>query len=288
MKQTAAQVRSALQQATRTTRWLITFNDLMTLLLTFFVLLISMSTLDLKKIRDLQEALFSGAGIVGSENLHENALRARPIKSPGGGETVRIISDAPETSHQAAPADTPAEGGQLEIPEYLRALQSEGTRRQMEELAISRFRDIVNDYTEMPGLAVRQTRRGIVLQLTENILFDPGEALLKPVAYPIVDRVAEVLKKTTWRVNIEGHTDSTPVRTARYPTNWELAVERATALLEHLATRCSVPADRMGVSAYADWRPVADNDSEANRRKNRRVDIVLQTTGPTTMNSYEG
>ena len=99
--------------------------------------------------------------------------------------------------------------------------------------------------------------------------------MIDPATYPILEKIAELVNSRTNRVRMEGHTDSVPIRTARYPSNWELSSARAIAMLRLLTDRFHVDHMRMSVTGYADTVPVAPNDTPEGRARNRRVDIVL-------------
>jgi chemotaxis protein MotB len=120
----------------------------------------------------------------------------------------------------------------------------------------------------------------INLQIPDSILFAPGAAELSTAGVPVLDRIAELLKSSHYEVSIEGHTDNTPIRTPRFPSNWELSASRASAVLRYLIERGVEPA-RMRAIGYADTRPIAPNDTPESRAKNRRVTLVLHVA-PTT------
>ncbi|MDX2030121.1 MAG: OmpA family protein [Blastocatellia bacterium] len=119
-----------------------------------------------------------------------------------------------------------------------------------------------------------EVERGFIVSLAEAGFFDPGDAAVRPEADALLDSLAETLKSSQALVRVEGHTDSTPIATLRYPSNWELSSARASAVLARLVAR-GVPAARISVAGYAGERPVADNDTPAGRALNRRVDLVV-------------
>ncbi len=120
------------------------------------------------------------------------------------------------------------------------------------------------------------TNRGVVITLTSDILFDSGKADIKPEAYPILDKVAEILKyKIADRnVGVEGHTDNQPIKYSHWKSNWELSTARAVNVVHYLIKK-GVPPQRLTAIGYGEYRPIADNSTEEGRRKNRRVEIVI-------------
>jgi len=118
-------------------------------------------------------------------------------------------------------------------------------------------------------------QRGLVVSFNQAALFPPGEDVISPDAYGGLEKVAAALNKLPNPVRLEGHTDSVPIRTARFHSNWELSALRSIALLELLSTRFGVPRARMSIAGYADSAPVASNDTDEGRARNRRADIVI-------------
>jgi chemotaxis protein MotB len=113
----------------------------------------------------------------------------------------------------------------------------------------------------------------LVLTFPERIVFDPSQALLKPSAQPILDKIASfILEHSYLIVEVQGHTDDRPINTMRYPSNWELSVDRATQVAKALI-RLGVDPSHLAVKGFGEYRSLCPNDSESNRLKNRRVEI---------------
>ena len=122
--------------------------------------------------------------------------------------------------------------------------------------------------------AIRITERGLVVSLTEAGFFAPADADMRGDALPLLAALAEPLRQSDAQLRVEGHTDSLPISTARYPSNWELSAARATTVLTHLE-KGGIPTSRLSVAGYADGRPIADNATAEGRAQNRRVDLVV-------------
>ena len=121
---------------------------------------------------------------------------------------------------------------------------------------------------------INVTERGVVVSLTETGFFAPADASIREDARPVLDALAEALRESTAQLRVEGHTDSLPISTPRFPSNWELSAARAATVLSQLVER-GVPASRMSVAGFAGERPVADNSTAEGRALNRRVDLVV-------------
>ena len=117
--------------------------------------------------------------------------------------------------------------------------------------------------------------RGLVVSFNQAALFAPGEDVISPDAYDGLEKVASAIAKLPNPVRLEGHTDSTPINTARFHSNWELSAARSIAILELLSAKFNVPRTRLSIAGYADTAPVAPNDTEEGRAHNRRADIVI-------------
>ena len=122
---------------------------------------------------------------------------------------------------------------------------------------------------------VQITARQIKINIAEPVLFASGSADLGPGAPAVLGPVSAVLNKLPNDVIVEGHTDSVPIKSGKYATNWELSAARADAVVELMAARYSVPQERMIAAAYGEYRPVADNGTREGRAKNRRIEIVV-------------
>lgn len=132
---------------------------------------------------------------------------------------------------------------------------------------------------KMKGVEIREQERGVVISLKDSILFSAGSADLSPAAKKTLNQLSAQLKQAmngqTRPIRVEGHTDNTPIRTSRYPSNWELSTARATNIVRYLIGGKQLPADKLSAAGYGEFRPVAKNSSIEGKQKNRRVDIVV-------------
>jgi chemotaxis protein MotB len=121
------------------------------------------------------------------------------------------------------------------------------------------------------------TERGLVIHIVESALFREGSATLEPQALDILDRIADRLVGIPNHVRVEGHTDDRPIRTDRFPSNWELSTARATEVVRYFIDFHNVDPERISALGYGEFRPIRLNSSAENRAKNRRVDVVILT-----------
>lgn len=222
--------------------WLVTFSDLVTLLLTFFVLLLSMSTMD----RSIVEQSFT---------LFSKKLAF--MQQMGSGEISPRIKLTKEILEKPAEIFEKKERIiDLLFPEE--KLQPEFSKSTLKE-----------------NLSILAKPEGVAILLSEGILFKPGQTELIPEANIILEQIFQLLTSTSAPVNISGHTDSTG---GPQTDNFLLAAERALSVLKYYLQKGLEP-DRFSVSSYGPEMPVAPNDTEKGRSKNRRVEILLKTVG---------
>ncbi|TBL73037.1 flagellar motor protein [Paenibacillus thalictri] len=235
-------------------RWLITYADLITLLLIFFVIMYSMSKIDVAKYEVIAQVLNftfqkadspipAGQGVVGGANLakfKENGDKSRSDK---------MQEDLAEKEKRFA--DT------LEkIQEYIQQNNLE------------------------TQISATNTPRGIAVTLNDLFLFDLGRADLKQASYPILNKLASLFPTLNTTISIEGHTDNLPLSTGSvYKDNWGLSNERSLSVLRYFIYNAKLDPKKFVSTGYGDTRPVVDNDTPENRAKNRRVEIVLLREG---------
>ena len=130
-------------------------------------------------------------------------------------------------------------------------------------------------------MQVAMDARGIIITLHEGAFFPSGGDTIYPAAFASLTKVGDVLRDLPNAVRLEGHTDSVPIHTQRFRSNWDLSAARAIAVMEFFATHSNIAPLRFAIAGYADNLPVAENDSDEGRSKNRRVDIVIVGTTQT-------
>ncbi|MFA5144180.1 MAG: OmpA family protein [Candidatus Omnitrophota bacterium] len=136
-------------------------------------------------------------------------------------------------------------------------------------------------------ILLEQTKRGLVITMANDILFDSGKAKLKKNAYPVLDKIANVLNEEVpdRDIGVEGHTDSVPIKHSGWKSNWELSSARATNVLHYLIGK-SVKPQRLSSIGYGEYKPIDTNETKAGRSKNRRVEIIILPR-EVTKKSYE-
>ncbi len=139
---------------------------------------------------------------------------------------------------------------------------------------IASIKRILKDLEKKDLINVFQDRRGIVIRIKDTALFDSGSTEIKKEALNAVDRLAESLATMKEDIQVEGHTDNIPINSVQFPSNWELSSARATSILRRFISH-GIDPKRLTAIGYGEYRPIAENDTEEGRGKNRRVDIVV-------------
>lgn len=219
--------------------WIISYGDMVTLLLTFFVLLYSFSLVDLRKFQALSTSMAAAFGVSALDKSGD-----------------RVIEMFPETAPLAVKAPS------KDVMEAARKAEEFLKREGLEAAA-----------TVLPQ------ERGVVIRFQDTVLFDVGRAELRPEAAETGRKLAQYLRTVPNQIRIEGHADNMPIHNERFASNWELSVARATRFLSFLQRAGNLPPEQLSAAGYGEYRPVADNGTEEGRRKNRRVDVVLLRSG---------
>jgi chemotaxis protein MotB len=225
------------QEAGNSPGWLVTFNDLITLLMVFFVLLFAMSNINAQKSEKLVGSLQSALGVL----------------LEGKKTAVQVVGPVQLPAQEVSDSDTLADAG-----------FSQETRQAIDDLA------------GHPDISVIQTPQGMSLTLSDSILFQSGVSELRSEGYPVLNKIIPILQNNRFAVRIEGHTDNVSIRNVRFPSNWELSVARAVHVLKYFIDIGKIEPQRLSAVGYGDSKPVYPNDSPANREKNRRVEIILE------------
>ncbi|MBV8847457.1 MAG: OmpA family protein [Bryobacterales bacterium] len=231
-------------------RWLVSYADFITLLFAFFVVMFASSQADKGKAQQVAESVKKAL-----EGDHMPAILAAIL-----GGTVG------DRGHGNAMQHGP---GGMEKP----AAEKQQTAELVPSLKI--LTEELKKEIESGRIQINMQPRGLVISFNQAALFPSGEDVISPEAYDGLEKVASAIDKVPNPVRLEGHTDSVPIRTARFRSNWELSAARSIALLELLSSRFGVPRTRMSIAGYADSAPAASNETEEGRARNRRADIVI-------------
>ena len=234
-------------------RWLVSYADFITLLFAFFVVMFASSQTDKGKQQLMSDAMkkameentFSAAlsGILGGVSDDTGKGNAM-MKGPGG------------TKPDTTPIPLPAAVVEL-IP------------------AMQRLKKELRAEVESGAMEVHMTGRGLVVTLQQTAFFPSGDDSVAPSSFDSLGKVANIINSLPNPIRLEGHTDSRPISNGRFHSNWELSAARAISMMDLLVRSFEVVETRMAIAGYSDTVPVAGNETEDGRSRNRRVDIVI-------------
>lgn len=254
-------------------RWMITYADLITLLLIFFVMMYAMSRLDVEKYEVVTSSLQQtfkggdsilelGSGIIGTEG------RSNPKNPPASDDRGTKQGEGQGTTTGQADRS-----GQAPLTERELAF-----RKQEEELAnlMKLIESYIKDNSLEDQIRVADLPKGISITLSDRFLFDTGKADLKSESAKTLAKLASLFRQLDTVISIEGHTDSLPIVYASdYKDNWELSGARALSVLRFFVDKEKLDPQHFQYAGYADTRPAADNETAEGRQKNRRVEITV-------------
>ena len=226
-----------------TNAWMVTFSDLLTLLLTFFVMLLTMSSMDQQKFKRGFKLFTAGIGPMGM-GTKGPVISKLAIIEPLDLQVKRYLSDE-------------------SLPHITEDDDMEAVQAGIKKKGLS------------DDVKVNFAKKGLVLSFSEDILFQPGTADINPASFPILKKISVIIKHTNFLVRVEGHTDNIPIHSPDYPSNWELSVARAVNTLNKIIAFGDIPPERFSAVGYADTKPLYPNNTQNRREKNRRVELVL-------------
>lgn len=239
-------------------KWMVTYSDMVTLILVFFILLFSMSQIDSVKFEAISES-FKNRMIfdfypspVPMENPTESTSHMERGKLSNEFKSPTLLPDRNDKDNEVEKSE-----------EDSLSLLMKDVEKYLDE----------NELNEV--ITASRTERGVVLVLQEVILFNPGEADLLTSGKPFLKKVGTLLSGIPNKVKVEGHTDSHPMSSYRYPSNWELSGARASSVIRFLVEVHDFEISRFSLAGYGETKPIVPNDTPEHMKKNRRVEIII-------------
>ena len=243
-------------------RWLVSYADFITLLFAFFVVLYAFAKADQKKQVQVAEAI-------------DTAFRSLGIFPDSSRTPANRASTAAGADQAAIPMNI-VMGEDVLAPAKVKQ-DLEQIRRELQQT--------LSNQVATHTVSIQMGRDGLVISLREAGFFDSGSATPKPETLATLRQIAASLGRTAYDLRIEGHTDNIPIHTAEFDTNWELSAARATRIARLFLDTHAIPPERIAAAGYAEFHPVAGNDTPQGRAENRRVDLVVL---PRTRTNFSG
>ena len=251
-----------------------TYGDMVTLLLCFFVLLFSMSSVDVRKFKEAIASFNEQIDILpGGEALSDGERINNGVTQMA--EIEILIDKALEQNEEGKEGEKESDA-ELTEEELMKA-----SLEQAKEVY-----DNVDQYLQDQGIReeveMKYSLNYVKITLPGETLFDSGQASIKAQGFPVIDGLGDMIQDqrfSEYTVQIEGHTDNIPINTVYFPSNWELSAARAIAVGKYIIDQKGFDESKMACTGYGEYRPLVDNDSPENRAINRRVEvkIILQS-----------
>lgn len=230
-------------------RWIVSYADFVTLLFAFFVVMFATANADKGKAKVVAEAVRAALG----QTKHKDAssvLGPQSGNGQGSGSAARMLENSQDADR--------LQKTMAELLPSMKLLQKE-----------------LKPEIDKGNVEMHMAARGLTISFKQAAFFDSGSDVVKTTAVSTIGTVGAALLKIPNAVRLEGHTDNVPIANSRFSNNWELSSSRAIAVLQVLTAKFDVPRSRLAVGGYADVAPVASNDTEEGRARNRRVDVVI-------------
>lgn len=238
-------------------RWLLSYADFITLLMVFFIMMYAMSKVDVSKF----------AAMANSLSMVLTGQSVSVMDAPGP-SMVQGLSGQKISAAQATASANQEELNEIkeQIENFLKADAAQTGGKAGAAGSTTRLSE---------NIVIMEQERGLVISFKDALLFASGSDELAPGAEDLIAKVGWALTKIPNYIRVEGHTDNLPIHTARFPSNWELSVLRATNVVHVLQNDAGISPDRLSIIGYGEYRPLTPNDSELSQAMNRRVDIVI-------------
>jgi chemotaxis protein MotB len=264
--------------------WMVTFSDLMSLLLCFFVLILSMAEVDIIKYKQLADSMAEAFGVQQEMQL-ESIPKGTSVVStefrPGiPDETILDVIqqetvDQDRNSLRIGNPDSP-DSEEKDIRDEVLTYDEIMALIKETELDAEMLRRLLAKEIKEGQIDVETTARTILIRIRERGSFASGSALLNTSFVGVIDKIASALTQIEGKISVEGHTDNVPISTFAYPSNWDLSAARSVAVVRRMLDIAALQPIRVTASGFADTRPQAINSTSDGRARNRRVEIVVK------------
>lgn len=218
--------------------WMTTYGDMVTLLLTFFILMISFANMDERKWSMVAKSLQGALGVMEQYKVELQMMK----ETPGGEDDMLIRSDVYER--------------------------------------VKAFEEQMSTQIDEGDITVESIKNGLLIQMGDKLLFNSGKADLKPEAFDVLKLIAQTTKEHASDIVISGHTDDIPINTPEFPSNWELSGARALSVVKYLIDETEINPKILAATAYGEHRPLVPNESDEDRKINRRVEFAVTWAVP--------
>jgi len=241
--------------------WMTTYSDMVTLLLTFFIMLFAMSTVDKAKFTDVAKSL---------SNSLLNLSTGDSILDSSGKSIITVDFVNPSNKNLPEQNEKYIESAEEMVID---------AQRQIYEMEMDIAKEELREAVEQQGIGdkveIIEEKDFIIVRLESELFFDSGRAEIRPEAYPVLEQMAEILKNMDNEILVSGHTDNVPINTPLFRSNWELSTARATTVVRYFTETLGLDPVKFTATGNGEFRPIADNSTPEGRQRNRRIEIMI-------------
>ena len=238
-------------------RWMVSYADFVTLLFAFFTCLYAISSVDAAKMGQMVASMKVSFG----GQIFDGTSSTLTLDNGGAGANISIVTPLlleDETGTKTRSKSKVILSGEADMGRFKRTIEG-----------------LLSEEIKSNQVRVYLERRGVVISLGENGNFDSGSDIIRPDGIATLDTIATSLTTIGNHIRVEGHADSVPINTPRFPSNWHLSSARATTVISRMVNNFGMSPDLMSATGYGEHHPIASNDTAEGRARNRRVDIIV-------------
>ena len=241
--------------------WMTTYSDMVTLLLTFFIMLFSMATIDKNKFTDIAKSL---------SNSLMNLSTGESILDSSGKSIITVDFVNPSDKNLPEQKEKYIESAEEMVID---------AQRQIHNMEMDIAKDEIRQAVEAQGIGEKveivEEKDYILVRLESEVFFDSGSADIRPGGFLVLQQFAEILRNIDNEILVSGHTDNVPINTPLYKTNWELSTARATTVVRYFTETLGLDPVKFTATGNGEFRPIGDNNTAEGRQRNRRIEIMI-------------
>lgn len=256
-----ARDRKKQEESSGAPEWMTTYSDMVTLLLTFFIMLFAMSTVDKARFTDVARSL---------SNSLLNLSTGESILDSSGKSIITVDFVNPSDKNLPQQNEKYIESAEEMVID---------AQRQIYEMEMDIAKEEIRQAAVAQGIGnkveIIEEKDFIIVRLESELFFDSGRADIRPEGYPVLDQLAEVLRNIDNEILVSGHTDNVPINTPLFKSNWELSTARATTVVRYFTETLGLDPVKFTATGNGEHRPLADNSTAEGRQRNRRIEIMI-------------
>ncbi|NLI39545.1 MAG: flagellar motor protein MotB [Clostridiaceae bacterium] len=261
MKRYLSRKKQRQEESSGAPEWMTTYSDMVTLLLTFFIMLFSMATIDKNKFTDIAKSL---------SNSLMNLSTGESILDSSGKSIITVDFVNPSDKNLPEQKEKYIESAEEMVID---------AQRQIHNMEMDIAKDEIRQAVEAQGIGEKveivEEKDYILVRLESEVFFDSGSADIRPGGFLVLQQFAEILRNIDNEILVSGHTDNVPINTPLYKSNWELSTARATTVVRYFTETLGLDPVKFTATGNGEFRPIGDNNTAEGRQRNRRIEIMI-------------